>query len=64
MTCVAYTPDGKVVSGGMDSKLWLWQPSSTRGVQMEGHAGPISQVGKSLVRFVLCWGMGRGWFSQ
>lgn len=41
---MAYCPDGKIVSGGMDSKLWMWPAGSTRGMVMEAHFGPISQV--------------------
>jgi len=44
VTCVACLPDGKVVSGGMDSKMWLWPAGTTRGIQMEGHSAPISKV--------------------
>ena len=41
---MACLPGGQVVSGGMDAKLWLWPSGSTRGLQMEGHSGPISKV--------------------
>ncbi|KAL6751655.1 WD40-repeat-containing domain protein [Haematococcus lacustris] len=44
VTAVACTPDGKVVSGGMDSRMWLWPLGTTRGIMMEGHGGPISQL--------------------
>ena len=44
VTCVACLPDGKVVSGGMDSKMWMWPSGSTRGIQMEGHSSPISKA--------------------
>ena len=37
-------PLKKVVSGGMDSKMWMWMAGSTRGIQMDGHAAPISKV--------------------
>eukprot|EP00198_Chlamydomonas_reinhardtii_P013322 XP_001702659.1 predicted protein [Chlamydomonas reinhardtii] len=44
VTCVTYCPDGRIVSGGMDSKLWMWPAGGTRGMQAEAHFGPISQV--------------------
>ncbi|KAG2448714.1 hypothetical protein HYH02_006070 [Chlamydomonas schloesseri] len=44
VTCVTYCPDGRIVSGGMDSKLWVWPAGGTRGMQAEAHFGPISQV--------------------
>lgn len=44
VTAVTYTPDGRIVSGGMDSKLWLWPASGTRGMKIDAHFGPISQV--------------------
>ncbi len=44
VTAVAFTPDGKIVSGGMDSQLWLWPANTTRGIKMDGHFGPVSHV--------------------
>ncbi|GFR45674.1 hypothetical protein Agub_g7088, partial [Astrephomene gubernaculifera] len=44
VTCVTYCPDGRIVSGGMDSKLWVWPAGGTRGMVAEAHFGPISQV--------------------
>lgn len=44
VTCVTYCAGDKIVSGGMDSKLWLWPAAGTRGMQLEGHSAPISQV--------------------
>ncbi|KAG2433008.1 hypothetical protein HXX76_008735 [Chlamydomonas incerta] len=44
VSCVTYCPDGRIVSGGMDSKLWVWPAGGTRGMQAEAHFGPISQV--------------------
>ena len=55
---MAITPDGKVVSGGMDSKLWMWPTGQTRGIQMDGHSGPISKVGAG--RLGAGWGQGPG----
>jgi hypothetical protein len=34
---------GHILSGGMDSKLWLW-PGGVSSVELQGHSGPISQV--------------------
>jgi WD40 repeat protein len=42
-TCAALS-DGRVLSGGMDSKLCLWPSSGPRGVDLLGHAGSISRV--------------------
>ncbi len=44
VSCVTYLPDGRIVSGGMDAKMWLWPTGSTRGIQMEGHSAPVSKV--------------------
>ncbi|KAF5826437.1 WD40-repeat-containing domain protein [Dunaliella salina] len=44
VTCCTYTGSGHIVSGGMDSKLWVWPGGGVRGVELQGHAGPVSQV--------------------
>jgi len=44
VSCVAMTPEGRVVSGGMDSAMWLWPAGGTRGMRMDGHEGAVSQV--------------------
>ncbi|ETW01115.1 hypothetical protein H310_06730 [Aphanomyces invadans] len=43
VTAVAHMPDGRVVSGGMDSKLCLWD-SNNRCEDLTGHAGSISLI--------------------
>jgi WD40 repeat protein len=45
VTACCFLPDGKIVSGGMDSKLWLWPTGSTHGISMDGHFGAISKLG-------------------
>ncbi|MEW5302349.1 MAG: hypothetical protein WDW36_005146 [Sanguina aurantia] len=47
VTCVAMLPQGQVVSGGMDSRLWLWPCGGTRGSELTGHSGAVSQVAYS-----------------
>jgi WD40 repeat protein len=42
VTCVEHLPDGRVVSGGMDSKLCLWQ--GRRCIDMTGHSASVSSV--------------------
>lgn len=42
-TCAALS-DGRVLSGGMDSKLCLWASTGPRGVDLLGHAGSVSRV--------------------
>lgn len=44
VTTVAFCPDGKIVSGGMDSKLFLWPSGSSRGYELAGHSAPIAKV--------------------
>ncbi len=44
VTSVAHVADGRIVSGGMDSKLWLWPTSGNHGTELQGHSAPISQV--------------------
>ncbi|KAF0695987.1 Aste57867_13200 [Aphanomyces stellatus] len=43
VTAVAHLPDGRVVSGGMDSKLCLWD-AANRCEDLTGHSGSISLV--------------------
>ena len=42
VTCVAFTADGKVLSGGMDSMLCLW--TGTRAQRLEGHNASVSAL--------------------
>lgn len=60
---MTYCPDGRIVSGGMDSKLWMWPAGGTRGMQAEAHFGPISQVGGWECGTVGPWDRGQlgGW---
>ena len=44
VTCVTHAPDGRCVSGGMDSKLCLWDARGTRAVDLIGHGSSISAV--------------------
>ncbi|SCU67679.1 WD domain, G-beta repeat, putative [Trypanosoma equiperdum] len=46
VTCCKFLPDsGKILSGGMDSKLCLWEASGpARCTDLTGHTGSISQV--------------------
>ena len=42
VTCVEHLPDGRIVSGGMDSKICLWQ--GRRCIDMTGHSASVSSV--------------------
>ena len=45
VTCVAHLPDGRVLSGGMDSKLCLWNGAGAPKCRdLVGHTGSVSQV--------------------
>ena len=44
VTCVEHLPDGRVLSGGMDSKLCLWGRKSTRCRDLLGHTKSISAL--------------------
>lgn len=44
VTTVSHCPDGRVLSGGMDSKLCLWNASGAVCVDLTGHLGSISRV--------------------
>jgi hypothetical protein len=47
VTAVCYLPDGRVMSGGMDSDIWLWPAAATRGskVRTAQHASCDEQGG-------------------
>ena len=47
VTSVVYLPDGRILSGGMDSKLCLWHASAVKCDDLLGHTGSISQVDAS-----------------
>ncbi|KAL8006401.1 putative WD40/YVTN repeat-like-containing domain superfamily, WD40-repeat-containing [Plasmopara halstedii] len=44
VTCATYLTDRRIVSGGMDSKLCLWDSKSVKCEEMLGHSGSISCV--------------------
>jgi len=44
VTTVSHCPDGKVLSGGMDSKLCLWNSTGAACVSLQGHLGSIARV--------------------
>ncbi|KAF1781917.1 hypothetical protein PC129_g7944 [Phytophthora cactorum] len=44
VTCVTHLPDRRVVSGGMDSKLCLWDATGVKCEDLLGHSGSVSCV--------------------
>ena len=44
VTACQYLSNGRVISGGMDSKLCLWEANSNRCQHLTAHAAPISAV--------------------
>ena len=44
VTCVTHLKDGRVLSGGMDSKLCLWNKAGNRCVDLKAHSGSVSAV--------------------
>ena len=44
VSCMQHLPDGRLLSGGMDSKLCLWDARGVRCQDLRGHSGPISAV--------------------
>jgi len=44
VTTASHCLDGRVISGGMDSKLCLWNPTGVACVDLNGHLGSISRV--------------------
>ncbi|PRP78395.1 hypothetical protein PROFUN_14195 [Planoprotostelium fungivorum] len=44
VTCVDYLPNGRIISGGMDSKLCLWNPRLVQCEDLLGHKASISCV--------------------
>ena len=47
VTSVAYCADGRVLSGGSDSKLCLWNASGTICKDLTGHLGSVAKVAVS-----------------
>ncbi|RLN48003.1 hypothetical protein BBJ28_00000391 [Nothophytophthora sp. Chile5] len=44
VTCVTHLPDRRIVSGGMDSKLCLWDSTGVKCEDLLGHSGSVSCV--------------------
>ncbi|KAF4036302.1 WD domain G-beta repeat [Phytophthora infestans] len=44
VTCVTHLPDRRIVSGGMDSKLCLWDATGVKCEDLVGHSGSVSCV--------------------
>uniref|UniRef100_K3WJ13 Uncharacterized protein n=1 Tax=Globisporangium ultimum (strain ATCC 200006 / CBS 805.95 / DAOM BR144) TaxID=431595 RepID=K3WJ13_GLOUD len=44
VTCVTHLPDNRIVSGGMDSKLCLWDATGVKCDDLLGHSGSVSLV--------------------
>ena len=71
VTCVAHLPDGQVLSGGMDSKLCLWNAvGKPQCRDLLGHTGSVSQlqvatdgslaVSSSYDKTLRVWSLGSG----
>ncbi|GMF26227.1 unnamed protein product [Phytophthora lilii] len=68
VTCVTHLPDRRVVSGGMDSKLCLWDATGVKCEDLLGHSGSVScvlSVGEDVVlsagydKMLRLWNVGR-----
>ena len=44
VTCVTYVPDGRILSGGMDSKICLWNKAGSRCNDLTGHSHSVSCI--------------------
>lgn len=45
MTCVCSLPGGRLLSGGMDGRLWLWPSAGAAGAEIKAaHDAPVSKV--------------------
>ena len=44
VTCVTHARDGRVASGGMDSKICVWDARGCRATDLEGHAGSVAAL--------------------
>ncbi|CAM6086701.1 unnamed protein product [Calypogeia fissa] len=44
VTCVDFVEDGRIISGGMDNKLCLWDATGVRCTDLQGHTASISGV--------------------
>ncbi|KAF6262043.1 WD40-repeat-containing domain protein [Scenedesmus sp. NREL 46B-D3] len=45
VACVCCLPGGRVLSGGLDGRLWLWPAAGSAGCEIQAaHAAPVSKV--------------------
>eukprot|EP00898_Chlorokybus_atmophyticus_P002515 jgi/Chlat1/3264/Chrsp22S03521 len=44
VTSVAHTSDGRVISGGMDGNVCLWERAGSRCTYLKGHTASVAQV--------------------
>eukprot|EP00879_Flechtneria_rotunda_P022564 GHRR01023824.1.p1 GENE.GHRR01023824.1~~GHRR01023824.1.p1 ORF type:complete len:422 (+),score=146.15 GHRR01023824.1:660-1925(+) len=45
VTCVCYLPQGRVLTGGMDGRCWLWPSAGSNGTEVKAaHEAPVSKV--------------------
>ncbi|KAH7416069.1 hypothetical protein KP509_14G073800 [Ceratopteris richardii] len=44
VTCITHLPDGRILSGGMDSKLCLWDRAGSSCIDLLAHTASISNV--------------------
>ena len=44
VNAVRYLPDGRVLSAGLDSKLFLWHASAVRATELKGHTHSVSAI--------------------
>lgn len=44
VTCVTHLKDGRVLSGGMDSKLCLWNKAGSQCKDLKAHSASVSAV--------------------
>ena len=47
VTSVRYLPDGRIISAGMDSKVFVWNASGVRATELKGHASSAGQIALS-----------------
>ncbi|TMW55599.1 hypothetical protein Poli38472_010481 [Pythium oligandrum] len=68
VTCATYLPDNRILSGGMDSKLCLWDATGVKCEDLVGHSGSVTLVktlseeiaiSASYDKTVRAWNVGR-----